>query len=170
VHRWRAQEQAILVGGRTVLNDDPELTVRLIEGRSPLRVVLDRSAVAPADSRVFREGPATLLVTGHPRAEIGVEQVILEAEVDPIRELLTMLHRRSVRSVLVEGGARLLNAFLERGLWDEARVITGAVRLEDGTVAPRMTTPPARTALIDGDHIAFHYRTSSPPVTADPFL
>ena len=163
VHRWRAEEQAILVGGRTVLNDDPELTVRLVHGAPPLRVVLDRSGIAPAGSKVFSRSPPTLLVNAIHRNDVLVEQVTLQMNIEPLPGLLHILHQRGIRSVLVEGGARLLNAFLEQGLWDEARVITGPVMLGKGTAAPTLPHPPSRSAMFDRDRIDLHYRTSAPP-------
>src|SRR5690606_29197690 len=61
VHRWRSEEQAIMVGSRTVVNDDPELSVRLVAGRSPLRVILDREGRSPLGSKVFDGKIPTLL-------------------------------------------------------------------------------------------------------------
>ncbi|MBL0126212.1 MAG: bifunctional diaminohydroxyphosphoribosylaminopyrimidine deaminase/5-amino-6-(5-phosphoribosylamino)uracil reductase RibD [Flavobacteriales bacterium] len=136
VHRWRSEEQAILVGSRTVMNDDPSLDVRHVSGRSPMRIVIDREHRTPAGSRVFDGSHPTLLFTGSVRAEINTEQVIVAMNEDPIDRLLTELHGRSVRSVLVEGGAELLGHFIHRSLWDEARVITGTLLFGSGTKAP----------------------------------
>src|SRR5690606_9436284 len=112
-HRWRAEEQAILVGSRTALADDPALTVRHVAGRQPLRVVLDRGRILPDTLRVLTSEAPTLLFSAAPRPDLtSVEQCILPAEAEPIPFLLAELHRRQVRSVLVEGGAELLGHFL----------------------------------------------------------
>jgi len=148
VHRWRTEEQAILAGSRTVMNDDPRLDVRHVEGRSPLRVVIDRSNRIPAESRVFGGLHGTLLLTSRERPDVQAEQVILTAVDDPIRRVLSELHQRSVRSVLVEGGAELHARFIAAGMWDEARVVTGAAFLRNGTPSPR---PPAQ-AIRSLDH------------------
>lgn len=162
VHRWRSEEQAILVGSRTVLNDDPRLDVRHVAGRSPLRIVLDRNAVCPAASKVFTDGAPTLLFTSKKRAEVKVEQVEISPKTDPLRALLDELDRRKVRSVLVEGGGELLDHFLAAGLWDEAREIVGDVLLQQGTAAPRMQSSPLRSFTSGSDRIHLYTRTDNP--------
>lgn len=141
VHRWRSEEDAILVGSRTVVNDDPRLDVRHVQGRPPLRVVIDRETRTPAASKVFDGSAATLLFTSRVRPELPVEQYVLGLIDDPLDHLLAELHRRSIRSVLVEGGAGLLGRSIGRGLWDEARVISGRTSFKEGTPAPVMRDP-----------------------------
>lgn len=165
VHRWRSEEQAILVGSRTVVNDDPRLDVRHIAGRSPLRVVLDRNAVSPASSKVFTAGAPTLLFTAKKRTDLEVEQVVIAAENDPLRTLLDELHRRKVRSVLVEGGGELLEHFLAADLWDEVREIVGDVLLRQGTAAPRMHAAPLRSCTSGSDRIHLYSRANNPEPT-----
>lgn len=153
VHQWRSEEQAILVGSRTVVNDDPSLTVRHVEGRNPLRVVIDRENKAPSSSRVFDNSAPTLLLTGQQRDDVASDQLIVPSTQDLIDTLLDALNHRHVRSVLVEGGGRLLGHFLERGLWDEARVITGTMRFKGGTLAPAFDRDPIRTVMSGPDRI-----------------
>lgn len=162
VHRWRSEEQAILVGSRTVINDDPELTVRLVAGRSPLRVVLDRDERTPAGSRVYGGGSPALLFTGRSRADLAVDQVIVPKDADPISTMFNELHHRQVRSLLVEGGAMLLQHFIERDLWDEARVFTGPPHFGKGTPAPDLPHAPFRTEYIGEDLLHRFHRTQHP--------
>lgn len=162
VHRWRSEEQAILVGSRTVVNDDPRLDVRHVAGRAPLRVVLDRNAVSPAASKVFSDGAPTLLFTSKKRTDVEVEHVVIAPERDPLTAMLEDLHRRKVRSVLVEGGGELLGHFIASGLWDEAREIVGDVLLQQGTLAPRMSASPLRSFISGSDHIHLYTRTEAP--------
>ena len=161
VHRWRSEEQAILVGSRTVINDDPQLTVRHVAGRSPLRVVIDRENKVPARSRVFDDAADSLLVTFKQREDVHVEQHVIDPSEDPIDALLRELHRRQVRSLLVEGGGELLHHFLERRLWDEARVITGSPVFRKGTPAPIIPTSVSRSVKMGNDLIEFHVRKGS---------
>ncbi len=158
VHRWRATEQAIMVGSRTVVNDDPQLTVRLVAGRQPLRIVLDRKNLAPAASHVFDNSAPTLLFTASPRTDVGVEQNTVPVDAEPLEHVLHVLQQRGIRSILVEGGAQLLGQFLAAGLWDEAREITGTARFIHGTPAPRMQQQPVHTAIIGGDRVDRYLR------------
>ncbi|MBL0045572.1 MAG: dihydrofolate reductase family protein, partial [Flavobacteriales bacterium] len=163
VHRWRAEEQAILVGSRTVLNDDPALTVRHVEGRDPLRVVLDRKNVSPLNASVFNSDASTLLFTEERRADLTTDQVILRASDDPIPSILSELHRRNIRSLLVEGGAELLGHFISKGLWDEARVITGSATFITGTKAPVLHVHPAHSITSGSDRVDLCFKADPPP-------
>lgn len=167
VHRWRSEEQAILVGSRTVMNDDPSLTVRHVEGRQPLRVVVDRKGITPASSRVFTDGRPTLLITERLRIDLPVDQLIVEPNMHVINALLSALHTRSIRSVLVEGGAELLGHFLREGLWDEARVIHGNVVFGSGTPAPHMNGTPVLSRVYGDDRIALFVKEHNPAATWD---
>lgn len=168
VHRWRGEEQAIAVGSRTVLNDDPSLTVRHVAGRSPLRVVLDRDGITPAASKVYHGDTPTLLFTAVRRPTLKVEQVIIPPVGDLLENLLAELHRRHIRSLFVEGGATLLRHFLERGIWDEARVIHGRPLFGQGTPAPVLPAAPARSFTAGEDHIHLHINTASPAHAGGP--
>jgi diaminohydroxyphosphoribosylaminopyrimidine deaminase/5-amino-6-(5-phosphoribosylamino)uracil reductase len=163
VHRWRAEEQAILVGSRTVLADDPALTVRHVEGRQPLRVVLDRAAAVPGTKRVFDGTVPTLLFTGTWRALDHVEECILPPDADPVTRILAELQRRSVRSVLVEGGSTLLSHFIASGEWDEARVITGVNTFGGGTHAPLLDHMPLHTFASSVDRIDLYINAQPIP-------
>lgn len=167
VHRWRSEEQAILVGSRTVLHDDPRLDVRHVQGRSPLRVVLDRGGIAPSASHVFDGTIPTLLFSTNKREDVYAEQYLLNLSDDPITVLLTALQQREIRSVLVEGGAELLAQLIQRGMWDEARVITSHVRFGDGTPAPLITAAPCRTLTSDEDRINLFVNTAQQPEPLD---
>ncbi len=161
VHRWRSEEQAIMVGSRTVINDDPQLNVRLVDGKQPLRVVMDREGAIPATSKVFDGSTSTVLFAREQRAGLPqVEQVLIDAA-EPLDAILRELHQRQIRSIFVEGGARLLNAFIEKGLWDEARVFTGHPYFIKGTPAPKGLPAPQRTIDVDGDRLDLHVNPTS---------
>ena len=141
VHKWRGEEHAIMVGTNTALNDDPLLTTRLWNGRQPLRVVVDRSLRLNASLNLFSSGHPTLVMN-----EIADEETSLVNRVkyDPTTGLITAtlneLYRQNKTSLLVEGGARLLQSFIDHGLWDEARVITNTeLFIGDGVDAPVLT-------------------------------
>jgi diaminohydroxyphosphoribosylaminopyrimidine deaminase / 5-amino-6-(5-phosphoribosylamino)uracil reductase len=156
VHRWRSEEQAIMVGSRTVVNDDPRLSVRLVEGRQPMRIVLDRAGWTPADSHVYDGSSPTLLFCKQKRSEFEKVEQIMIGDDPPLDQVLRELHQRNIRSMMVEGGAVLLNEFLAKGLWDEARVITGNAHFGNGTQAPTGLPEPLRTLDVSGDRLDLH--------------
>jgi diaminohydroxyphosphoribosylaminopyrimidine deaminase / 5-amino-6-(5-phosphoribosylamino)uracil reductase len=162
VHQWRSEEQAILVGSRTAINDNPALNVRHVEGRSPLRVLIDRNNDVPVASKLFDKSIPTLLFTNSLRDDVPVEQVVMNNDADPITIVLNELQQRGIASVLVEGGAELLGHFLASGRWDEARVIRAPLTLRNGTPAPALSTPIARTVNSDADVVTFHTNHTTP--------
>jgi diaminohydroxyphosphoribosylaminopyrimidine deaminase / 5-amino-6-(5-phosphoribosylamino)uracil reductase len=141
VHRWRSEEAAILVGARTVLVDDPALTTRHWPGPNPLRLVLDPGGRLPTTLKVLDKQAPT---------------IVYQTRFLP--ELLEDLHRRSVQSVLVEGGGRLLGSFIEAGLWDEARVITsGSLFLRAGIPAPVIPEATLTDSFVlEGDRVSIY--------------
>jgi len=125
VHKWRAEEDSILIGTNTAKTDNPHLTVRLWPGRSPLRAVVDTSNSLPRSAHLFSEEAETIVL--HHR--------------EP-SEMMAALFDREVLSVMVEGGAMLLGSFIRAGLWDEARVIVSPMRMDDGVAAPVLPVTP----------------------------
>ena len=132
VHRWRSEEQGILVGTKTVLYDDPKLNIRNWEGHDPVRIVLDRHLTLPSDRQVFDGTLPTLIYNSRITKEEGLtEWVKAEFSLTDLFPVLTDLYQRNILSVMVEGGRALLDFFLLNDLWDEARVFTGQKYFED---------------------------------------
>ena len=124
VHRWRSEEASILVGTNTVLYDDPELTTRLWPGNSPIRLVLDMKLRLPHKLKVFDRSVRTIVFNSIKDEE---DKEILYYRVSKERvaqQILDALYQLNIQSVLIEGGAKLLQSFIEAEKWDEARVIT----------------------------------------------
>lgn len=139
VHRLRAEYASILVGTRTALLDNPSLTVRHWSGRSPLRLLIDRTLKVPAsfhllDGRV----PTCVFTEREAEARENVQYVPTDFSRPLFPQVLEELARRKVDSLMVEGGAMLLRHCIETGLWDEARVETAPVCLGEGVPAPVM--------------------------------
>jgi diaminohydroxyphosphoribosylaminopyrimidine deaminase/5-amino-6-(5-phosphoribosylamino)uracil reductase len=140
VHKWRAEEAAILVGTRTALMDDPALTVRLWEGGNPIRLVIDKELRLPPSLQLF-DGKVRTIVFNMQRHEEGgkVEWYQLSADSSLVQQVSMALTQLKIQSVLVEGGARLLQSFIDEDYWDEARVITNnELRLPGGLPAPEL--------------------------------
>lgn len=141
VHKWRSEEASILVGPRTALIDNPALTNRLWTGLDPIRLVIDKQLELPDHLQLFDKRAKTLVFntmrhdTG---ANPGYYQIADDSSL--INQLLTALHHLKIQSVLVEGGARLLQSFIDEDAWDEARIITNnELHLPAGIPAPRLT-------------------------------
>jgi diaminohydroxyphosphoribosylaminopyrimidine deaminase/5-amino-6-(5-phosphoribosylamino)uracil reductase len=152
VHQLRAETDAILVGGNTVLNDDPQLDTRLVEGPSPLRLVLDRSEVSPEHSNLFQDGVPTVLFTSSKRIlPASVEQVVIAENDDPLKAILNFCHKRQLQSLLVEGGATLLKVFLRANLWDETCIYIGSETFGSGIKAPKIEQVAFSKSAIGGN-------------------
>jgi diaminohydroxyphosphoribosylaminopyrimidine deaminase / 5-amino-6-(5-phosphoribosylamino)uracil reductase len=137
VHKWRTEEAAIMVGHTTALKDDPQLTARHWQGHQPLRIVLDRNLHLPATHHIFDDAAATWIINDQREILSGnVHSVQLPFDSTLLPQLMNRLYEAHILSVIVEGGAKLLNSFISDGLWDEARVFTGDMKLSDGVAAP----------------------------------
>lgn len=138
VHKWRSEEAAILVGTNTALADDPELTTRLWPGKSPVRLVVDMNLRLPASLKLFDGSIKTIVFNAVKQEE--KENLLfyrLEKNKKFIPQLLEALYKLNIQSVLVEGGATLLQSFIDEGTWDEARIIeNGELSIGNGLTAP----------------------------------
>ncbi|MEJ5317256.1 MAG: bifunctional diaminohydroxyphosphoribosylaminopyrimidine deaminase/5-amino-6-(5-phosphoribosylamino)uracil reductase RibD [Tenuifilum sp.] len=148
VHRWRSEEQAVLVGTNTVEKDNPQLNVRNWSGRSPIRVVIDRKLRLPLNSNVFDGSQPTLLVTGNNSSALArktefsgidnLEIITIDFVKGVEAQILKELAEREILSVIIEGGAMLLNSFIQKNLWDEARMFVGNKFFGEGVKAPTL--------------------------------
>ena len=128
VHKWRAEEQAILVGTNTVIEDNPRLTVRDWSGENPIRVVLDRTSKLNSDYSIFNDEAKTLRVTNK---DIDFEKPIAI-------QIADVLFKQNINSIIIEGGSQTLQTFIDENLWDEARVFTGSTSFKTGIKAPEL--------------------------------
>jgi diaminohydroxyphosphoribosylaminopyrimidine deaminase/5-amino-6-(5-phosphoribosylamino)uracil reductase len=164
VHKWRTEEAAIMVGYHTAMNDDPQLTARLWQGRQPLRIVLDKGLQLPATHNVFDKTTGTWIINERKEAvesNISWKQMLFDDRL--LDTLLAALYGENKLSLIVEGGAVLLNSFIEKGLWDEARIFTGKASLAEGIKAPVLTHAiPAFETVIDGDLLHVYTNKNNP--------
>ena len=145
VHRLRTRVQAIMIGTETALDDNPELTARLWDGPSPIRITIDRHGRLGKDLRMLTSGPETIVYKNQILGEIMYD-----------------LHRRGIQHLMVEGGKKLLESFINEGLWDEARVEYGTAEAlsQTGSDDSRITYAPilksakiVREMMIDGHKV-----------------
>jgi len=136
--KWRAEEDAILVGKNTAAIDNPQLNVRYAPGRSPKRVVIDRRLELNKSLNLFDQSVETLIFN-EIRTDIeGKNKYIALEDFDRYvpQYILFQLYLQDIQSVIIEGGAYTLNSFIEAGLWDEARIFTGKINFRKGIRAP----------------------------------
>jgi diaminohydroxyphosphoribosylaminopyrimidine deaminase / 5-amino-6-(5-phosphoribosylamino)uracil reductase len=136
VHKWRAESQAIMVGANTIKKDNPGLDVRTWPGNNPLRVVIDQKGDLPNHARVFHDGIHSLVFSPKTCGSGFTEHVLLQKEEDAIEKVLETLYSKNVISLFVEGGSKLLQQFINKGIWDEARVFRGQAWFNKGIDAP----------------------------------
>ena len=157
VHKWRAEEDAILVGRNTVLYDNPSLTVREWTGQNPIRIVIDSHLQTDIKGNVFSDGAKTLILNLEKNSSVdNVEHIKIEET--STRCILNELYKRGIQSVLVEGGSRTLQYFIVDNAWDEARVIVGNQYFEDGIKAPVISKVPSDSVNFGEDKIYFYNR------------
>lgn len=139
VHKWRAEEQAILVGTKTAIEDNPKLNTRLYAGNNPVRVVIDRSGKIPAASAIFDGSIKTIIITENNQkiTSKNLEYRHADFSQNLPEQIGSILFQENLQSVIIEGGLQTLQSFIDAKLWDEARVFSGNVQLKMGVSAPK---------------------------------
>lgn len=163
VHKWRTEEQAILVGTRTALHDNPRLNVRHWPGPAPLRIVIDKALRLPVTHHLFDDAQPTLVYTHQQRQDASqTTYVTLPPEGVLVEQIMQDLFQRQVQSVLVEGGTYLLEALLQNNLWDEIRVFKSPQRLGSGTKAPVLPPLPLpQQQQLGEDQLSIYYNPAA---------
>lgn len=162
VHKLRAQEESILVGTKTALVDDPSLTTRDWHGSSPLRVIIDRNRKIPMEAKVFDPSASTLLLSEKldpPIENITFLHLDFTRPVPP--QICQLLFEMEIQSLIVEGGAHTLQAFIDINLWDEAYVFVGNTTFEAGVKAPGIAEINRSKITIGADTLT-HYKNTTP--------
>lgn len=166
VHKMRAEETGILVGTQTALNDNPSLTVRHWAGENPTRVVLDRNLVVPVGNKCFSSDAPTILITekadnGKYPTNVKVVSLPFDEKGVDLDALMTCLYENNIQSLIVEGGAKTLQSFIDAGLWDEARVEKNPrLHVYDGVKSPVFNVSSDHIEEIDGNIVEFIIRNS----------
>ncbi len=147
VHKLRAEESAIIVGTKTALLDNPELTVRSWYGKNPVRILIDKKLEVSPKSRIYNEKAPTIIFTqkvpeNNPCSHIEFVKIPFNeagGRLD-LKILLEKLYEKKLQSLIVEGGSRLLNSFIQSGFWDEMRVeIATDLTIPTGIPAPQVS-------------------------------
>lgn len=127
VHKWRSEDQVILVGTNTVIEDNPSLTVRDWTGDNPTRIVIDKSLKLNSELKLFDNAAKTISISNK---EIDFKKNIS-------KQICDLLFKENINSIIIEGGSKTLQTFINEGLWDEARVFVGLTEFKEGVKAPQ---------------------------------
>lgn len=150
VHKWRSEEASILVGTNTALFDDPDLGNRFWHGSNPIRLVVDMELRLPSSLKIFNGKIPTIVFNLYKHSleeidfrsadmlgKLGVAYYQVALDADLVQQIMHALFQLKIQSVLVEGGAKLLQSFIDEGYWDEIRLITNKdLQLADGISSP----------------------------------
>lgn len=144
VHKWRTEEQSILVGTKTVIEDNPYLTSREWFGRNPIRIVLDPKNSLTTTYHVFSNEAQTIKIssvknTSDLSKDFKQETLIWDEDLGVAEQICNTLKNHHINSVIIEGGAKTLQTFIDENLWDEARIFKGTNSFGGGTKSPRIT-------------------------------
>lgn len=160
VHQWRASEQAIMTGTNTIKADNPFLTVREVPGKNPLRIFMDKNISVGHNANVFNNDANTLVFNAiEDKITDNTERCKIEHWNSPFEEICKHLYNKNIQSVLVEGGAALLNSLIKHGLNDEIRIIKSKNKIiGNGLDAPEYSGNCYLTKETDEDLI-YYFRT-----------
>lgn len=159
VHKWRTEEQAIMVGTNTAFFDNPRLNARNWVGKSPLRILLDKNLRLNKSLNLFNQIEKTLVFTEKKSVSANnLQYVTVTFNDNVLNKVLEYLHSLQIQSVIIEGGAALLNSFIETGLWDEARVFVGDMYFNDGIKAPQLNNIPVTSEQLLGSSLLYYVK------------
>lgn len=158
VHKWRSEEAAIMVGTNTVLLDNPSLTTRNWQGKNPIRICIDRHLKIEKTAKILDQTSDTIILNQQISKIEGLNdfiQINFEREIIP--QFNELLYQKNIQSVIIEGGAKLLQTFIDAGVWDEARVITNThLVIENGIASPDFENKPLiKQEKIENDLIQY---------------
>jgi len=160
VHKWRSEEDAILVGTRTALIDNPSLTNRLWTGKSPRRVLIDKNLQVDPTSAIFSDDVETIVFNAL-QSDWKEKKKLIELENFDLylpQNILYQLYLMDVQSIIIEGGAKTLQAFIEAGLWDEARIFVGSEAWGKGIKSPQLPVEASQTQKVGTNTLRYFYR------------
>ena len=155
-HKWRTEEQAILIGKNTALQDRPSLTARKWKGISPIKLIIDKKLEIPVHSPLFQDEVDCYVFTEGKENKENHPGILhrLDFSKAVIPQLLAACFKLKIQSILVEGGAQTLQGFIDEQLWDEARIFTSKHELGKGIAAPQIEARPTDNKQLHNDKLA----------------
>ncbi|MBK9412781.1 MAG: bifunctional diaminohydroxyphosphoribosylaminopyrimidine deaminase/5-amino-6-(5-phosphoribosylamino)uracil reductase RibD [Bacteroidetes bacterium] len=140
VHQWRSEESAILVGTRTASIDNPALTVRNYSGKNPVRMVIDKECKLPLTNSIFNNEAQTLIFNDKKNQVLeNLEFIKIDFNIEILNQINQIAFDKKILSILVEGGSKIHQQYIDMSLWDEIRTITAPLELISGTKSASFT-------------------------------
>ncbi len=157
VHKWRSEEQAILVGTKTAKYDNPMLTSRDWNTKNPIRLVLDEFLELPHSNYLFDKKVQTIVFNSKKeKTEKNLDHVKIDFTINILPQIFNILYNRNIQSLIIEGGSFLINSVLENNLWDEAYVFTGQKEFGKGINASKINLNPTDEFQIKEDRLNYY--------------
>ena len=147
VHKWRAQEQSILIGVNTAIIDNPKLNSRDWYGKNPIAIVIDPKNRLPNESYLYRNNIANHLLS------ITSKKVDFKDKEFKKEDFIRFLYENKIQSVIIEGGLKTLVFFIKNNLWDEAKVFKTKIKLNDGLISPKLEQSEKTITSVGSDRL-----------------
>lgn len=158
-HQWRSEEQSILTGTNTVKIDNPQLTTRLVQGNNPVRITMDKNLELSKNLHLFDNTAYTVIFNGLKNELAGnTKYICIDFSKNIIPQILLVLYKLNIQSVIVEGGATTLNHFIESDIWDEARIFTSNTKLNSGKRVNHPKGHSTFTQAVGNDKLTLIYK------------
>lgn len=156
VHKWRAEEMAIMVGTNTAITDNPSLTTRDWAGNSPIRISIDKELQFPKQLHLLDGTVQSIIFTKKTTENLQSIEYITQDEIT-IDSMILELYKRNIHSVIIEGGTKLLQSFIDQNLWDEARIFIGDKKFVEGVKAPHFEAKVVKSEMIEETRLDWYY-------------
>jgi len=161
VHKWRAEISAIMIGTKTAEIDNPKLNIREWAGNNPLRIIIDKNLKLSHNLHIFDKSQPTIILNNIKNEEYNnIEYYKINFNENFISTLMDFLFKRNINSLFVEGGEKLLTSFIEKNMWDEARIFTGNITFKKGVSAPKISGTLIHNENINSNNLSIIQNTS----------
>ncbi len=150
-HKWRTEEQSILVGVQTVIDDNPQLTSRFHKGENPIRIIIDPKLRIPLKSKVLNNESKSIVLSSSKNKIDGVN--IITNDFDNKESIINTIYNLGIQSVIVEGGSKTLQFFIDNNYWDCIRVFKTSKELKKGTPRPNFKIRDTDYKMIGDDKL-----------------
>lgn len=160
VHKWRSEEDAIVVGAHTAVVDNPALTTRFWSGKSPKKILIDKKLSVPLTSQMFQTEAEDLIIFNAIKTEWKGNLKYIQLENFDLylpQNILYQLYLMDIQSIIIEGGVKTVQHFIKAGLWDEARVIVGDSNWNEGLKAPVLPVIARETIKVGNNCLSIYF-------------